>query len=175
MDATSTSAWGWRARKETMGGGELIDTGYHPTYMLLYLAAAAPVETVAMLGKHRIAAIEGEDSAQVLVRFADGSVGNIVTSWAYEVPQGAWQFQVTGERGQIYGRGHCLYVKPVKAEATCFEMDPVNTYHAEVADFVACLREGRTPVQTEADGINVLKVILGAYRSEADKRTVSLQ
>ena len=32
----------WRANKATQGGGELIDTGYHPTYRLMYLAAAKP-------------------------------------------------------------------------------------------------------------------------------------
>src|SRR5437588_3181743 len=101
----------WRSKKETMGGGELIDTGYHPSYMLLYLAANEPVEVTAMLSKYVIASIEGEDSAQVLVRFADGPVGNIVTSWAYDLPVGAWQFQVIGERGQIYGIDNRLYYK----------------------------------------------------------------
>ena len=28
----------WRASRATMGGGELIDTGYHPSYRLLFLA-----------------------------------------------------------------------------------------------------------------------------------------
>src|SRR5438105_1500348 len=84
----------WRSKRETMGGGELIDTGYHPSYMLLYLAASEPVEVAAMLSKYVITSMEGEDSAQVLVRFADGSVGNIVTSWPYEPPVGAWRFQV---------------------------------------------------------------------------------
>ena len=35
---------GWRANAATSGGGELIDTGYHPTYLLLHLAGGAPVE-----------------------------------------------------------------------------------------------------------------------------------
>ena len=31
---------GWRANAVTSGGGELIDTGYHPTYLMLHLAGA---------------------------------------------------------------------------------------------------------------------------------------
>jgi predicted dehydrogenase len=29
---------GWRATAATSGGGELMDTGYHPTYLMLHLA-----------------------------------------------------------------------------------------------------------------------------------------
>ena len=55
---------GWRAHRETSGGGELIDTGYHPTYLLLHLAGSTPVEVFSMLGTHRLTHSEGEDSAR---------------------------------------------------------------------------------------------------------------
>ena len=37
-----------------------------------------------MLSTHRLTFMEGEDSAQVLVRFDNGVVGQLVTSWAYD-------------------------------------------------------------------------------------------
>src|SRR5207245_10025546 len=30
----------WRSSKETIGGGELIDTGHQPTYRLIYLSSS---------------------------------------------------------------------------------------------------------------------------------------
>lgn len=75
---------GWRAHAATSGGGELIDTGYHPSYLLLHLAGGAPVEVAAMLATHRLTFMEGEDSAQALVRFDNGVIGQLVTSWAYQ-------------------------------------------------------------------------------------------
>src|SRR5699024_7611007 len=74
---------GWRANAVTSGGGELIDAGYHPTYLMLHLAGAVPTSAFAMLSTHRLKFMEGEDSAQVLVRFDSGAVGQMVTSWAY--------------------------------------------------------------------------------------------
>ncbi len=164
----------WRNKRALSGGGELIDTGYHPTYTLLYLAASAPSEVTALLSQHRLHDLEAEDSAQVLVRFADGTIGNIVTSWAYELPVGAMSFHVVGERGQLYGAGSRLWHKPAGAEPVETVLPEVDAFAAEIADFVACLRDGRAPLQTEQHGTDVLALILGAYRSEAEKRTVSL-
>lgn len=169
----NTPNMGWRSKRETMGGGELIDTGYHPSYLMLYLADSTPVEVAAMLGTHRIP-MDGEDSAQVLVRFANGSIGNIVTSWAYPIPLGSWQFHLIGERGQLYGRDDTLHYTLLDGTHETLRFSAVDTFIEETVDFVACLRDKRTPVQTEANGIAVLKLILGAYQSAEEKRIVPL-
>lgn len=164
----------WRSRRETMGGGELIDTGYHPSYLLLHLAASVPAEVTAMISTYRIHTLDGEDSAQVLVRFADGSVGNIVTSWAYDPPANMSKFYVVGERGSMYESGHSLHYRLRGAEPVTITCNSVNTFDLEIAHFVSCLSDGRKPIQTEVDGINVLKVILGAYQSIEEKRIITL-
>src|SRR5215207_5996105 len=62
----------WRANLKTQGGGELIDTGYHPSYRLLYLAGGPaagsnPAQSIhGQMGRY-VQAIEGEDTAQVAV------------------------------------------------------------------------------------------------------------
>ena len=167
---------GWRRERATSGGGELIDTGYHPTYLLLHLLASEPVEVAAMLSNHRLSFLEGEDSAQVLVRFADGSVGAMVTSWAYDPPASQEKFSVVGEGGTMWSDGKTLNVKPRGGEVTVEEFAEAkpHTIALEVVDFIECLREGRRPLNTEVDGIRVLRVILGAYASVDQKRIVAL-
>jgi predicted dehydrogenase len=170
---------GWRGNRSMIGGGELIDTGYHPTYMLLYLANSQPTEVTAMLSKHRLTFMDGEDSAQVLVRFANGAVGNIVTSWAQEMTPNTERFSVRGELGHLYSQGSSTLNVHIRGqEPQVYNFPPAKsgyqTFVDEIADFVACIREHRRPINNETDGINVLKVILGAYTSEEEKRTVQL-
>jgi len=156
---------GWRARAETSGGGELIDTGYHPLYLMQHLAGGAPVEVAAMLSRHRLEFMEGEDSAQVLVRYDNGVVGHVVTSWAYEPALGTEKFSLVAERGSLSSDGITLTYR-VRGEAPVTrEFAPVHEFEAEVGHFGDSVRNGTRPIQTHEEGIDVLGVILAAYES----------
>src|SRR5699024_10574396 len=156
---------GWRANAATSGGGELIDTGYHPTYLMLHLAGAVPTSAFAMLSTHRLKFMEGEDSAQVLVRFDSGAVGQMVTSWAYQAAPGTDRFSVVGEKGSLSSDGSTLRVQVRGEEEQVFEHEQVETFSAEIAHFVDCLIAGERPINTEVEGVSVLGVILAAYES----------
>jgi predicted dehydrogenase len=164
---------GWRAHKEFIGGGELIDTGYHPSYLLLYLAAGKPVEVTALLSRHRLKFMDGEDSAQVLVRFDNGIVGNIVTSWAYEPTPTTDKFTIVGEKGHMYSNGKDLHYKIYDSEPQTIAFDVGNTFVSEIEDFVDRLSEQKRPLHTEIEGIEVLQIILGAYESQEQKRIIT--
>ena len=166
--------WGWRAKLSLAGGGCLIDTGYHPSYLLLFLVGQRPTGVVAMNHNYLQPLIEGEDTASVLVRFEGGAVGNIFTSWAEDVPGASWQFQVTGEAGQVYGRGNRIFLKPLKSEPIEETLTGSDAFEAEIGHFVKSLEAGTDPMQTEEDGISVLKVILAAYESDREGRLVKL-
>jgi predicted dehydrogenase len=168
------STMGWRASTATSGGGELIDTGYHPTYLLLYLASARPAAVTAMLSTHRLAFMEAEDSARVLVRFADDAVGEVVTSWAYEAAPYTEKFSAVGELGSLWSDGRTLCHKPRGGSATTTEFPAVDATPAVCADFVRRIRERTRPVHTHEEGTDVLKIILGAYRSAQERREISL-
>jgi predicted dehydrogenase len=156
---------GWRAHAATSGGGEFIDTGYHPTYLMMHLSGGMPVQAFSMMSTHRLSFMEGEDSAQVLVRFDNGSVGQLVTSWAYEAAPGTDRFSVVGEKGSLSSDGTVLRVQLRGQDEQIIENEHVDTFAAEIADFVECLETGRRPLNTEMEGIAVLGIILAAYES----------
>jgi predicted dehydrogenase len=163
---------GWRATAATSGGGELIDTGYHPTYLMLHLAGGSPVEATALLSRHRLRFMEGEDSAQVLVRFDNGVVGHLVTSWAYDPPPSTEKFSVAGERGSLASDGRSLVVTLRGSGSQTYDFDDVDTYVSEIGHFAECLRSDTRPLHTEKEGIEVLGLILAAYEG-AHSRTIA--
>lgn len=152
----------WRAKLKFQGGGELIDTGYHPTYRLLYLAGAKVVGVRGSMGRY-LQEIEGEDTASVQVRFANGAIGEILTSWAFNNPYGSHQIHVIGEKGQIFGSGSELYHLPAGFSEPCLKRFPeTNTFTAQMEHFVNCLKNGTRPLHSVEEGRAVLEIILKA-------------
>jgi len=163
------STMGWRASSKTSGGGELIDTGYHPTYLMLHLAGGAPVEATAMLSTHRLQFMDGEDSAQVLIRFDNGVVGQLVTSWAYQPADVTERFSVVGELGALHSDGTSLTYRLRSGETKTFDLEPVNTFVAEIGHFADSLLTKTRPLHTEDEGIAVLGILLAAYEGARTK------
>jgi predicted dehydrogenase len=155
----------WRASLSTQGGGELIDTGYHPSYRLLHLAGSPAVSVQAQMGRY-VQNIEGEDTASVTIRFANGAIGEIFTSWAFANPYGSHQIHLIGEKGQIFGSENTLYHLPNGAkELQKREYEPVNTFTAELLHFAECISQGKRPVHSVEEGRAVLELILRATES----------
>ncbi|MFC7455646.1 Gfo/Idh/MocA family protein [Brachybacterium sp. GCM10030267] len=165
------STMGWRANAATSGGGEFIDTGYHPTYLMMHLAGARPSSVFSMMSTHRLTFMEGEDSAQVLVRFEGGAVGQIQTSWAYPRVPGAERFAVMGEKGSLSSDGMTLRVSLRDQEAEqVYSTKLRDPFAAEIAAFVDCVQDGRPPLHGVQEGIDVLGIILAAYASAESGR-----
>jgi predicted dehydrogenase len=155
----------WRANLNTQGGGELIDTGYHPSYRLLYLAGSPAAKIQGTMGRF-VQPIEGEDTASVQVRFENGAIGEILTSWAFALPHGTHHIHVVGSEGQLFGSDNTLYSLPKGAkEPTKVEFPAVDTFTAEIGHFADCLREGKRPIHSVGEGRAVLELILKACES----------
>jgi len=120
----------WRSQIKYQGGGELIDTGYHPTYRL---------------------------------RFANGVIGEIFTSWAMPLPYGTHDLHVIGDKGQVFGTGNKLYHLP-QGEKTPMEklLPEVDTFAAQMERFADCVQKGTRPPHGPEEGRQVLRIILEA-------------
>lgn len=155
----------WRHKRATQGGGELIDTGYHPTYRMLHLAGSPVAAVRGTFGRYR-QPIEGEDTALVQVRFASGAIGEICTSWAMGLAWGSHQIHVIGESGQIFGGGDTLYYLPDGfSEPAKRNLPRTDTFEAQAVHFAECLLEGKRPPHGVEEGRKVLEVILQATQS----------
>ena len=158
----------WRFSKKIQGGGEFIDTGYHPTYRLMYLAGSDFVGVRASMNRYALP-MEGEDTGSVQVRFANGAIGEILSSWAYPLPHGSHQIHVIGDKGQVFGSGDDLYYLPAGFKEPAHRVLPggVDTFAAQAEYFSRCVLTGERPLHSVEESRTVLKVILGAY-ADAD-------
>jgi len=154
----------WRSKLKFQGGGELIDTGYHPTYRLLHLAGSDAVAVRASMARF-VQPIEGEDTASVQVRFANGIIGEILTSWAFGNPHGSHEIHVIGEKGQAFGSGNTLYFLPFSySEPAKRNLREVETFTEQIKHFAGCLTQGRRPLHSVEEGRAVLEIILNAAK-----------
>ena len=159
---SSDFAGKWRAKLSSQGGGELIDTGYHPAYQLLYLAGAEVAAVRATMGRF-LQPIEGEDTASVQVRFANGALGEIFTSWAMRRPYGSPDIHVIGEKGEAWAKGWDLGHLPLgETEPHLTTVEGKHAFNEQMGHFADCILSGAKPPHGPEMGREVLRVILQA-------------
>ena len=166
---------GWRSDLKQSGGGELLDTGYHSTYRLLSIANGdRPVEVTGFLSRFLMSHLPTEDTGQVVVRFASGAIGEIVTSWAFDVVGGR-HFEVAAENGSLAGAPsylqHQLHTWP---EPNRFTFTPIVSFTAEIGHFIDVVVNGADNPATVDIAIRALQLIKGAYLSAQLGQTVTL-
>lgn len=166
----------WRSSLKYQGGGELIDTGYHPVYRLLYLANSEVKSVRGTMGRF-VQEIEGEDTASVQVRFQNGMIGEIFTSWATNKPYGTHEVHVIGELGEVFGSDSQLFHLPTGAkEPKVIALGEAKTFQDQMGHFADCLRNKTRPIHGAEEGRAVLKIILDAtkdadgWQSSAQKK-----
>jgi predicted dehydrogenase len=172
--SSGPKSWGWRSDLAQSGGGELLDPGYHGTYRLLSLAGERPVEVTGLMSRFFQQELKTEDTGMVLVRFASGVVGEILTSWALDVVGGR-HFEISGELGALAGSAtslqHQLYTWPEPSTKT---FQPVASFTAEIGHFLDVVQRGApnpAPIDLAA---RTLQVIKAAYVSANLGQTVTL-
>jgi predicted dehydrogenase len=172
--AVGESPFAWRSDIKKMGGGELLDTGWHSSYRLLALANERPVEVTAMTERFFVPGMTTEDTGVVLVRFESGAIGEILTSWAFSTVN-AWHFEVAAENGSVAGGDskvvHQLHGWPEPAERA---VEKTHTFTAEITHFLDVVQRGHQSRATFDHAARVLQLTMAAYRSAAEHRVIAL-
>lgn len=173
--AAAGALHGWRSDLKQSGGGELLDTGYHSTYRLLSIANGdRPVEVTGFLSRFLMSHLPTEDTGQVVVRFASGAIGEILTSWAFDVV-GARHFEVSAENGALAGAPtylqHHLYNWPAPQQR---DFTPLPTFTSEIGHFIDVVTKGADNPATIDTAARALQLIKGAYLSAQLGQTVTL-
>ena len=180
----------WRGTR-TLDGGVLMNQAIHVIDLLRWMGG--PVASVAghvgTLGHQ----MEAEDTASVSLRFASGTLGEIVATTCVD-PELPVELRVYGDRGHVRIAGEAAVewdVPGVPApEADDAEgglvagssgVGATQTwgtnaigYLRQYADFVEAVRTGRPPAVTGEDGRNAVEIITAAYEADRTGRAVTL-
>ena len=117
--------------------------------------------------------MEGEDTSVTVIRFKNGIVGNLITSWGISTPGPHSYFTVYGTGGSLWeklGSDGGLYIrssklpeaseKPVKVD-----LPKVSGFEAECRHFVECILQDKEPITGPKEARADLELVVAAYRS----------
>lgn len=182
----------WRQVPELGGGGALMDLGIHTIDLLRMFMGE--VDSVMSFTDSTVQDYPVDDGSVVILKFKSGAKG-IVESF-FNIPDAAAQNML-----EIYGTKGCILAKGTigqgsagtitvysSSEERGYEAqqtrdagdisarevapEPVNIYRAEIEGFAESILSDAPPPVPAEEGIRSLEVVLAAYTSAREGRTV---
>lgn len=151
--------------REDLGGGVVL-TLCHPFDYLRFLVGEVE-EIQAIGGQLSELEIETEDTALVSLRFANRAVGSVYLD--YVSRPSAHRLTIIGTEGRIEWDETCNDAKIYHDGGRRFELlqpgrfvERNEMFLDEMADFLACIEQRKTPICTLDDGIKALRIALMA-------------
>jgi predicted dehydrogenase len=184
---------GWFTDLSKSGGGPVIDIGVHVIDLTWYfMGKPKPISVSAVayseIGNYQTKGVSRweafdtdnlvfntEDSAHGLIRFENGASMLFEVSWAINSKQQDTYSYIYGDKAgaslnpfEIYGEENNYLVdeKPV--------VEKRNAFDVQIRHFVDCIKEGKEPISTADDGLQVQRMLNGIYESAKLGREIIL-
>lgn len=166
----------WRGTWE-LDGGTLMNQCIHNIDLLNWMMDSE-IDTVYAQTSNYIRDIEAEDYGVIIIRYKDGKIGTIEGS-AIIYPKNLEEtLTITGEKGTVVIGGMAVnkintWRIEVDKEEDFLKIDsgdPNSVYgyghKALYKDFIEALEENREPLVNGIQGMEAMKIILAAYKSQ---------
>ena len=180
----------WFYKKETSGGGVMMDMGCHALAWFRWMNKNNPVKAVYADIKTVMHDTDCDDNTVAIIEFENGTTAVAENSWARHGGMDD-RIEIYGDKGVIYAdlfKGNSSLTYSIdgydyaseKAGSTkgwsftIFEEVFNQGYPHELKHFISCVREGTQPLVTGEDGRAVLEIIYAAYESARTGTKVSL-
>lgn len=183
----------WRQKKQSGGGGALMDMGVHCIDLMQYVLDTK-VRQVAAFQDTLSFHYEVEDSSTVMLRMENGA--QCVVQSNFNIPDEAakWRLEVFGDQGRLLGEGvigqvdggtlDALFLGPqggydaqqntTRVEGERIDVEFGDLYAREIASFCDSILDGK-PLEVPAEeALRVQRVIEAAYRSNDEKIVIDL-
>jgi predicted dehydrogenase len=171
----------WFAEGELAGGGAAMDHIVHLADLLRWYFDAEITEVYAELDNLFYPdGVDVDTAGLLLLRLSNGVQASIDCSWSRPTCYPRWghlKMEVVGEEGTVvldaFAQHLTLYARqgPRSVSWVGFGPDPNR---AMLEEFIASIRERRSPSVTWNDGFQALRVALAAYESSQSRSVVAL-
>jgi predicted dehydrogenase len=168
---------GYSARR-VLGGGVILDAIHEIDYVRWMLGE--PEEVVCFAGKLSHLDIETEDTAAILLRFTDGTIGEVHLDYVQRAYSRTCH--IIGDEGTIrwdYSSGEVRWYSAARGEWQVFVdppgWEPNQMYIDEMRHFLQCLTGQEKPALDVFEAARVLEVALAAKASAETGQVVRLR
>lgn len=170
----------WRKRFDKAGGGVLIDLGISLIDSMMWIYDFQPVHSVRASMYHHLTE-NVEDVCVATIKFKNGSIANLETSWSLFGSKNRYYFNVYGSKGSISVNPLKLYREGKEHMEIQNSDSTLSNYHIYKKSFEsqfkhftnACL--GFHPViSTPEEATELMRIIAALYRSEEENREITL-
>ncbi len=163
----------YTARRE-LGGGIILDASHELDYLLWFFGE--PIEVLCMASTVSQLAVNVEDSASLLLRFASGAHADLHLDFVQRVPSRSCK--LVGEAGTaIWEDSDALNVRVLRPEKEPeyfhFDFEDNEMYVAELKQFLNCIGSGHLPLVNAEQAARVLEWALAARA--AAERTIKVE
>jgi len=191
---------GWFSDKKRSGGGPLIDLGVHMIDLARYLlgkpnavtvsgatfSGIGPRNNIKMVDRYRPADVDNycdvEDMAIAMIRFDNGAVLNVETSFSQHIKEEKLTLELYGSKGgaviepeiEIFTEDsdYLIDMNPRYTQ----DDDPFDAnFKAETAHFIDCIVSGVKCLNPVEDGVALMKILDAIYLSAETGREVTIE
>ncbi|WP_127583397.1 Gfo/Idh/MocA family protein [Paenibacillus koleovorans] len=171
----------WFFRKEEAIMGAMGDLGVHKSDLIRYLLNDEVADVAAFVSTLHKEGTDVDDNATCVLRMKSGAIGTLVASWTYYkggdnstvlwCENGVMEIGApSGDEVTVKFRNGNVDTYKVGAMAT----NEKQTDSGVVAAFVQSIVTSTPPSISGEEGLRSLKVILGAFESQATGRVIAL-
>ena len=169
----------WRHRKETAGGGAMMDLGVQTLDLAMWFLDF-PVAKSVFAHMHPGEGMEVEDTVAIVVRLENGSAVSLSLSWSLVAERDRHYMRLLGTRGSGSIQPLAVFKE---LEHGMLDVTPqvapgrenmyTASYREELTDFVETAL-GNRPYSPPQEQAQLMRIVAAAYRSAAEGREVEL-
>ncbi|RMD92432.1 MAG: gfo/Idh/MocA family oxidoreductase [Calditrichaeota bacterium] len=159
---------GWRADAELMGGGALLEGGVHWVNFMCRLGGEVNSVLAVAPQKDYPKVAPKEDSLELMIKYADGTVGKLLHSWNISNRIGGLSMsKIYGTEGNIHFESNGIFALVLGRKKRLRVVNPLDLmgFRSMLQHFISSVRENRPPEMALEIARRDMEIVDAAYRS----------